>query len=96
MSRDLTSCLPQLISGERRAPFEDSGGRTGYEEIAAILADDSHPEYGSTKAWVATAVGRGPQVTSRMPIWMARAVSLPHSSGRRHPTSQDWWMPPPV
>ena len=49
--------LAQLISGERRAPFEDSGGRTGYEEIAAILADDSHPEYRSTKAWVATAVG---------------------------------------
>ena len=49
--------LAQLISGERRAPFEDSGGRTGYEQIAAILADDSHPEYRSTKSWVATAVG---------------------------------------
>ena len=49
--------LAQLISGERRAPFEDSGGRTGYEEIAEILADPSHPEYRSTKAWVATAVG---------------------------------------
>jgi hypothetical protein len=47
----------QLISGERRAPFEDSGGTTGYQQIAEILADPSHPEYRSTKAWVATAVG---------------------------------------
>ena len=49
--------LAQLISGERRAPFEDSGGITGYQEIAEILADPSHPEYRSTEAWVATAVG---------------------------------------
>ncbi|MET0829717.1 MAG: plasmid pRiA4b ORF-3 family protein [Microbacterium sp.] len=49
--------LAQLISGERRAPFEDSGGRSGYEEIAEILADHAHPEHRSTKAWVVTAVG---------------------------------------
>lgn len=49
--------LAQLISGERRAPFEDSGGTTGYQDIAEILADPSHPDHRSTKAWVATAVG---------------------------------------
>jgi hypothetical protein len=49
--------VAQLISGERRAPFEDSGGITGYQEIADILADPSHPEHRSTKAWIATAVG---------------------------------------
>lgn len=49
--------LAQLIIGERRAPFEDSGGITGHQEIADILADPSHPDYRSTKAWVATAVG---------------------------------------
>jgi hypothetical protein len=49
--------LAQLISGERRAPFEDSGGITGYQEIAEILADRSHTEHPRTKAWVATAVG---------------------------------------
>lgn len=49
--------LAQLVSGERRAPFEDSGGTTGYEEIAAILADAAHPEYRSTTDWVRTAVG---------------------------------------
>ena len=47
--------LAQLVSGERRAPFEDSGGITGYQEIADILADRSHPEHRSTKEWVATA-----------------------------------------
>jgi hypothetical protein len=50
--------LAQLISGERRAPFEDSGGITGYQEIAEILADPSHTDHRSTKAWIATAVGR--------------------------------------
>jgi hypothetical protein len=49
--------LAQLISGERRAPFEDSGGTTGYREIAEILADPTHTDHRSTKAWVATAVG---------------------------------------
>ena len=46
-----------LIAGERRAPFEDSGGITGYHETADILANPSHPEHRSTKAWVAAAVG---------------------------------------
>lgn len=49
--------LAQLVIGERRAPFEDSGGTTGHQELADTLADLSHPEYRSTKAWVATAVG---------------------------------------
>ena len=49
--------LAQLVTGERRAPFEDSGGIPGYQEIAEILADPSHPKYPSTKAWVATAIG---------------------------------------
>ncbi|WP_100814009.1 plasmid pRiA4b ORF-3 family protein [Microbacterium lacus] len=49
--------LAQLISGERRAPFEDSGGIGGYQEIAEILAKPSHTDHRSTKAWVATAVG---------------------------------------
>jgi hypothetical protein len=39
--------LAQLISGKRRAPFEDSGGITGYQEICEVLADPSHPEYRS-------------------------------------------------
>ena len=49
--------LATLIAGERRAPFEDSGGRTGYGEIGEILTDPSHPEHRATRAWVATAVG---------------------------------------
>ena len=60
IDRDLARAdepLAQLISGERRAPFEDSGGRTGYEEVARIFTDPSHPDYRSMKAWVATAVG---------------------------------------
>lgn len=49
--------LAQLIRGERRAPFEDSGGSAGYQEIADILADPTHPARGSTKAWIRSAVG---------------------------------------
>ncbi len=49
--------LAQLIRGERRAPFEDSGGSAGYQEIADILADPTHPARGSTKEWIRTAVG---------------------------------------
>lgn len=50
--------LAQLISGERRAPFEDSGGRSGYAEKSGILSDPSHPEHSFIKEWVASAVGQ--------------------------------------
>ena len=46
-----------VIAGERRAPFENSGGIPGYEETAEILADRSRPEYRSTREWVDFAVG---------------------------------------
>lgn len=49
--------LAQVVSGERRAPFEDSGGVTGYQEIADVLADPLHPKHRPTNAWIATAVG---------------------------------------
>ncbi|MEY2847785.1 MAG: hypothetical protein RI885_450 [Actinomycetota bacterium] len=49
--------VARLVIGERRAPFEDSGGRPGYAETSDILADPSHPQYASTTAWVAGAVG---------------------------------------
>lgn len=49
--------LARLIVGERRAPFEDSGGRPGYEEKCAILADPEHPEHAWITEWAASAVG---------------------------------------
>jgi hypothetical protein len=47
----------QVVAGERRAPFEDSGGVDGYEDLVAILADPSHPEHRSATTWVATTIG---------------------------------------
>ncbi len=46
-----------LVRGERRAPFEDCGGVTGYQETLEILAQSSHAEHRSTKRWVESAVG---------------------------------------
>lgn len=47
----------QLIAGEGRAPYEDSGGVGGYREIVAALTNRSHPDHAATVAWVATTVG---------------------------------------
>jgi hypothetical protein len=47
----------QLIAGEGRAPYEDSGGSGGYREIVAALTNRSHPEHAATADWVAAAVG---------------------------------------
>lgn len=47
----------QLVRGERRSPFEDSGGPGGYQDLTGILADPSHPEHHSAKRWVATTIG---------------------------------------
>src|SRR5690606_28282811 len=47
----------QLIAGEGRAPYEDSGGIGGYPEVVAALTNRSHPDHAATVDWVATAVG---------------------------------------
>lgn len=46
-----------LVIGERRAPFEDCGGITGYSETLEILAQPAHPDHASTARWVRSAVG---------------------------------------
>lgn len=46
-----------VVSGERRGPFEDSGGIDGYEEKLAIIADPAHPEHPSILEWARSIVG---------------------------------------
>lgn len=43
--------VPACIDGRRAAPPEDCGGVWGYEELLAILADPSHPEYEERAMW---------------------------------------------
>lgn len=47
----------QLIAGEGRAPYEDSGGVGGYREVVAAFTNRSHPDHVAVADWVATAVG---------------------------------------
>lgn len=49
--------LAQIVIGERRAPFEDSGGTTGYAELAGVLADATHPEHRHSRLWAEGAAG---------------------------------------
>ncbi|MBN9194013.1 plasmid pRiA4b ORF-3 family protein [Microbacterium sp.] len=46
-----------IVAGERRSPFEDSGGEDGYRELTGILADARHPEHRSARGWVRSAAG---------------------------------------
>jgi len=46
-----------IVAGERRAPFEDSGGIGGYAEKLAILDDPAHPEHEDIAEWVRFVAG---------------------------------------
>lgn len=49
--------VASIVIGERRAPFEDSGGVGGYVELVDILADPSHPRHREMKDWAEGAAG---------------------------------------
>jgi hypothetical protein len=42
---------PACVAGARAGPLEDSGGAPGYQELIAILANPSHPEYRERREW---------------------------------------------
>ena len=46
-----------IVRGERRGPFEDSGGIGGYEEKRAIIADPGHPEHETITDWARFVAG---------------------------------------
>src|SRR5947208_5616007 len=43
---------PICITGKRNCPPEDCGGVWGYEELLAILANPTHPEYAERIDWI--------------------------------------------
>lgn len=43
--------LPILLAGQRRCPPEDVGGRGGFEEFLAAVADPKHPERSAMMTW---------------------------------------------
>jgi hypothetical protein len=42
---------PVCLAGARACPPEDCGGPSGYEELLAVLADPTHPEYEQLRGW---------------------------------------------
>lgn len=42
---------PRFVAGERRAPPEDVGGVSGFEEFLEIMADPEHDAYAQTVEW---------------------------------------------
>ena len=46
-----------VVRGERRAPFEDSGGVHGYAEIVKAIGDPTHPEHKRFTEWVTGTIG---------------------------------------
>ena len=43
---------PACIAGQRHCPPEDCGGSWGYQDLLAVLADPTHPEYPERVEWV--------------------------------------------
>lgn len=46
-----------VLDGERRGPWEDSGGPFGYQEKLRVLADQAHPEHLELREWLDLTVG---------------------------------------
>ena len=43
---------PACIAGKRHCPPEDCGGSWGYQDLLAVLADPTHPDYPERVEWV--------------------------------------------
>jgi Plasmid pRiA4b ORF-3-like protein len=43
---------PACLAGQRHCPPEDCGGSWGYQELLAVLADPTHPDYPERVEWV--------------------------------------------
>ena len=43
---------PACIAGQRHCPPEDCGGSWGYQDLLAVLADPTHPDYPERVEWV--------------------------------------------
>jgi hypothetical protein len=48
---DATTIYPRFIEGANRAPPEDVGGITGFENFLNIMAQPRHSEYADIKQW---------------------------------------------
>jgi Plasmid pRiA4b ORF-3-like protein len=46
---------PACVAGKRNCPPEDCGGRCGYQDLLAVLANPAHPSY---REWIAM-IGEG-------------------------------------
>lgn len=46
-----------LLRGERRAPLEDSGGLSGYQEVLDVLENPEHPQHEAMSDWLEAPLG---------------------------------------
>lgn len=53
---DSNQVYPQVVTGKRACPWEDSGGVGGYEYKIEILKDKKHPEHKMIADWVGVSV----------------------------------------
>lgn len=51
MDADPAAEYPRFIDGERRAPPEDVGGSTGFEDFLQAMAKPRHPEHRNVITW---------------------------------------------
>ena len=43
---------PACLAGQRHCPPEDCGGPWGYQDLLAVLADPTHPDYPERVEWI--------------------------------------------
>lgn len=48
---DPSADYPRFVDGERRAPPEDVGGPSGFEQFLDAMAKPRHPEYKTLRQW---------------------------------------------
>jgi hypothetical protein len=91
--------VPRVLAGDRACPPDDCGGVSGYYDLLEALADPTHEDHGSAKAWLGRPWDPGVYDVARhqreLSKWVRRRLTPSARSAARTGRRQARDMTPP-